>query len=310
MSHILTLSDRTVIQTLLKVGYSQKQIAEEVGVAPSTINYELKRCPKGYYDADQAQEDCEKKLTHRGRKTLLTENLREFVRGIILEQRWSFEVIAHILQMPFKTLYNWLDKGWLDIKREVLPDHGVRYRKSHDGRGQYTGGAKFINQRPDEANLRQEIGHFEVDTILSGKTRGEVLATFTDRKSRLMIIRRLPGRDSKAMTKAILELNEELRGLIKSITSDHGKKFAGFKEIEAYGIAHYFAHPYAPHERGTNERLNRELRLYIPKNQPIESVTDEELTMISKYLNWRPRKCLGWKTPLQVFFGDLSEKFD
>ena len=226
MSHILTLSDRTVIQTLLKVGYSQKQIAEEVGVAPSTINYELKRCPKGYYDADQAQEDCEKKLTHRGR------------------------------------------------------------------------------------NLRQEIGHFEVDTILSGKTRGEVLATFTDRKSRLMIIRRLPGRDSKAMTKAILELNEELRGLIKSITSDHGKEFAGFKEIEAYGIAHYFAHPYAPHERGTNERLNRELRLHIPKNQPIESVTDEELTMISKYLNWRPRKCLGWKTPLQVFFGDLSEKFD
>lgn len=173
-----------------------------------------------------------------------------------------------------------------------------------------TRGSKFINQRPGEANLRQEIGHFEVDTILSGKTRGEVLATFTDRKSRLMIIRRLPGRDSKAMTKAILELNEELRGLIKSITSDHGKEFAGFKEIEAYGIAHYFAHPYAPHERGTNERLNRELRLHIPKNQPIESVTDEELTMISKYLNWRPRKCLGWKTPLQVFFGDLSEKFD
>ena len=284
MSHILTLSDRTVIQTLLKVGYSQKQIAEEVGVAPSTINYELKRCPKGYYDADQAQEDCEKKLTHRGRKTLLTENLREFVRGIILEQRWSFEVIAHILQMPFKTIYNWLDKGWLDIKREVLPDHGVRYQKSHDGRGQYTRGAKFINQRPDEANLRQEIGHFEVDTILSGKTRGEVLAT----------------------TKAILKLNEELRGLIKSITSDHGKEFAGFKEIEACGIAHYFAHPYAPHERGTNERLNRELRLHIPKNQPIESVTNEELTMISKYLNWRPRKCLGWKTPLQVFFGNLS----
>lgn len=84
MSYILTLSDRTVIQTLLKVGYSQKQIAEEVGVAPSTINYELKRYPKGYYDADQAQEDYEKKLTHRGRKTLLTEHLREFVRGIIL----------------------------------------------------------------------------------------------------------------------------------------------------------------------------------------------------------------------------------
>lgn len=77
MSHILTLSDRTVIQTLLKVGYSQKQIAEEVGVAPSTINYELKRCPKGYYDADQAQEDCEKKLTHRGAEN---SSNREFKR--------------------------------------------------------------------------------------------------------------------------------------------------------------------------------------------------------------------------------------
>jgi len=128
-----------------------------------------------------------------------------------------------------------------------------------------TRGAKFINQRPDEANLRQEIGHFEVDTILSGKTRGEVLATFTDRKSRLMIIRRLPGRNSKAMTKAILELNEELRGLIKSITSDHGKEFAGFKEIEAYGIAHYFAHPYAPNV-WDGKRHSKSSLVTCPKN--------------------------------------------
>ncbi len=156
-----------------------------------------------------------------------------------------------------KNLYNWLDKGWLDIQRESLPDRGVRYRKKHDGRGHYTHGVKFIDQRPDEANLRQEIGHFEVDTVLSGKTKGEVLATLTDRKSRLTIIRRLPGRDSKAMTEAILKFNEELYGLMKSITSDHGKEFAGFKQIEASGIARYFAHPYAPHERGTNERLNR-----------------------------------------------------
>ncbi|WP_270369108.1 IS30 family transposase, partial [Limosilactobacillus fermentum] len=104
--------------------------------------------------------------------------------------------------------------------------------------------------------------------------------------------------------------SESLFNLYTFYSRPNGKEFAGFKEIEAYGIAHYFAHPYAPHERGTNERLNRELRLHIPKNQSIESVTDEELTMISKYLNWRPRKCLGWKTSLQVFFGDLSEKFD
>lgn len=310
MSHILTLSDRAVIQALLSVGHAQKEIAKQIGVSPSTINYELKRCPKGHYNAEQAQQDCTKKLAHRGRKTILTENMKAFVRGIILEQRWSFEVIAHILQIPFKNLYNWLDKGWLDIQRESLPDRGVRYRKKHDGRGHYTHGVKFIDQRPDEANLRQEIGHFEVDTVLSGKTKGEVLATLTDRKSRLTIIRRLPGRDSKAMTEAILKFNEGLYGLMKSITSDHGKEFAGFKQIEASGIAHYFAHPYAPHERGTNERLNREIRRYIPKHRPIEQVTDEELTRISKYLNCRPRKCLGWKTPLQVFFNDLPEKFD
>lgn len=197
------------------------------------------------------------------------------------------------------------------MKPEDLPDHGVRKRRKAEKRGTFTRGAKLIDERPAEANDRQEIGHFEIDTVLSGKTKGQAIATFVDRKSRLIVIRRLAGRDSVSMSKALIELNADFQGLIKTVTSDHGKEFARFKEVEAAtGISYYFAHPYSPHERGTNERLNRDLRAFIPKGCPIESISDAELTWIAKVMNMRPRKSLNWKTPLQLFWADLPKKFD
>ena len=135
---------------------------------------------------------------------------------------------------------------------------------------------------------------------------GQAVATFVERKSRLIIVKRLQGRDSTSMTKAILELANQLEDNLKPLTVDHGKEFANYKLIEEQArIPLYFAHAYSPHERGSNENRNRVLRRFIPKGQPIEEITDDELIQINWYLNSRPLKCLNWRTPIEIFLPNL-----
>lgn len=135
---------------------------------------------------------------------------------------------------------------------------------------------------------------------------GQAVATFVERKSRLIIVKRLQGRDSTSMTKAILELANQLEDNLKPLTVDHGKEFANYKLIEEQArIPLYFAHAYSPHERGSNENRNRVLRRFIPKGQPIEEITDDELIQINWYLNSRPLKCLNWRTPIEIFLRNL-----
>lgn len=144
--------------------------------------------------------------------------------------------------------------------------------------------------------------HFEADTVLSGKRRGQAVATFVERQSRLTVVKRLESRSSQAMTMAMLELAKQLGPKLKTITVDHGKEFANYREIEEQtGINLYFAHAYSPHERGSNENRNRVLRRFIPKGKPIEEISDQELIQINWYLNSRPLKCLNWRSPIEVF---------
>ena len=103
-------------------------------------------------------------------------------------------------------------------------------------------------------------------------------------------------------TMAMLELAKQLGPKLKTITVDHGKEFANYREIEEQtGINLYFAHAYSPHERGSNENRNRVLRRFIPKGKPIEEISDQELIQINWYLNSRPLKCLNWRSPIEVF---------
>ena len=104
------------------------------------------------------------------------------------------------------------------------------------------------------------------------------------------------------MTLAILELAKQLGPKLKTITVDHGKEFANYREVEEQtGINLYFAHAYSPHERGSNENRNRVLRRFIPKGKPIEEISDQELIQINWDLNSRPLKCLNWRSPIEVF---------
>src|SRR5699024_11680105 len=114
---ILTYKERVVIATLLKEGKSKSYIAETLDVYPSRITYELKRCPDGEYDADIAEANASKKLSKRGRKVALTDRLNNFISIRVKNYHWSFETIAHILNIAFKTIYNWFEQGLLNLSK-------------------------------------------------------------------------------------------------------------------------------------------------------------------------------------------------
>lgn len=281
---ILSFEDRVVIETLHHEKHSLQYIADYLGFSKTTIFNEVHRLA-GEYHAVKAQTDHEVKLSHRGRKTILTTNLKRLIEEKIKIQKWSIEQVAHVVKIAYKTIYNWIDQGLLDINVTDLPDHGIRRKRAKETRGSFSHG-RSIEDCPAEISDHNTSGHFEADTVLSGKRKGQAVATFVERKSRLTIVKRLNGRDSISI---ILELANQLGDNLKTLTVDYGKEFANYNLIEEQtGVPLYFTHAYSPHERGSNENRNRVLRRFIPKGQPIDEITDDELIQINWYLNSRP----------------------
>ena len=304
---ILSFSDRVVIETLHNEKRSLQYIADYLGFSKTTIFNELHRLDVVAYQAQLAQADFERKIAQRGRKSSLTTNLKQLIEEKIKVQKWSAEQVAHVVGIAYKSIYNWIDQGLLDLQLKDLPDHGIRRHRAKEKRGTFSHG-RPIEERPTAIETRQEFGHFEADTVLPGKRKGQAVATFVERKSRLTIVKRLHGRDSQSMKQAVVELAHQLNGRLKTLTVDHGKEFADYQAIEALTSTQvYFAHAYSPHERGSNENRNRVLRRFIPKGQPIEELSDDELIQINWYLNSRPLKCLNWHSPIEIFFLNLRQ---
>ena len=252
---ILSFEDRVVIETLHHEKHSLQYIADYLGFSKTTIFNEVHRLADEHH-AVKAQTDHEIKLSHRGRKTILTTNLKRLIEEKIKIQKWSIEQVAHVVRIAYKTIYNWIDQGLLDINVTDLPDHGIRRKRSKETRGSFSHG-RSIEDCPAEISDHNTSGHFEADTVLSGKRKGQAVATFVERKSRLTIVKRLNGRDSTSMSKAILELANQLGDNLKTLTVDHGKEFANYNLIEEQtGVPLYFAHAYSPHERGSNKNRN------------------------------------------------------
>lgn len=301
---ILSFHDRVVIETLRNEKRSLRYIASYLGFSTTTIFNEVHRLKDGY-QAQRAQEDYRRKVAQRGRKGALTNNLKCFIEDRIKTQKWSAEQVAHVAGIAYKSIYNWIDQGLHDIQLTDLPDQGIRRKRAQETRGTFSHG-RSIEERPAAVQSRKTFGHFEADTVLSGKRKSQAVATFVERKSRLTIVKRLRGRDSQSMTQAIIELAKQLHGKLKTLTVDHGKEFADYQAVESLtGIPVYFAHAYSPHERGTNENRNRVLRRFIPKGKRVEEISDDELIQINWYLNSRPLKCLNWRSPLEIFLLNL-----
>ena len=168
-------------------------------------------------------------------------------------------------------------------------------------RGQIPGRVS-IEERPEVVDLRQRLGDWEADTMV-GKARSGYLATCVDRKSRYLVARKLDACSAKRVEQG---LHDAMRRLPlekrKTLTSDNGREFAGHRKLaKLLALAVYFAHPYSAWERGTCENTNGLLRQYVPKGMDFSQLTDWQLASYVWQLNNRPRKCLSYRTPTEVF---------
>jgi IS30 family transposase len=305
----LTQGQRYQIKVLLDIGCKRTKIAQLIGVDKSTISRELHRNRgRRGYRPKQAQE---KALERRNKKIQpnISPEIWQFV-DVKLLQDWSPEQIAGWLkkeQLPTISpewiyQYVYADKragGALHKHLRCQKKRRKRYGK-YDRRG-IIPARKSIEVRPEAVDLRERLGDWESDTIIGKRHQGAVL-TLTERKSRFTLIRKVTQRSAELVAKNMLELLSWVHHR-KTITSDNGKEFAAHQMIsKELSIDFFFAHPFSAWERGTNENANGLIRQYLPKDRDLSTVSAQEEIMIMDRLNLRPRKCLDFKTPFEVFF--------
>lgn len=313
MSSHLTTEERDRIAQLKSRGANQKEMARALKRSPATISRELRRNRTGNeYYAGMAQQHAERRRRERPiiRKMDNPEINQAVRRGVT--QYWSPEQIAgrlklesrdSKLQLTARTIYNWIQR---DEYREHWQSFLRRRGKRPFPRRKPAGVGAPIDQRPDVIEERLRLGDFEGDTVLGPPGRGG-LATLVDRKSRYTIIVKIRSKDAdhvhQKIKERVKELHEERR---RSITFDNGTEFARCRRLEKHlGMELYFAEPGCPHQRGTNENTNGLIRQYFPKGTDFRDVTHYEVREVEHLLNDRPRECLGYRTPNEVFF-DIS----
>ena len=223
-----------------------------------------------------------------------------------LSLTWSPEQIANTpceLKIPsFKTIYRWIDEGYLHSTLKNLRRKGKTRKRLGNG-GRFTTG-KSIRKRDKSVYTRKEFGHWEADTVVSGKGKAKAcFATLAERKTRFYIAVKIPDRNGETMANAIITALSILpKGAVKTITCDRGSEFAGWKKIEEeLHCSMYFADPYCAWQKGTNENLNGLLREFYPKGHNLERVSEKTLKKNLALINARPKKVLHYQKPVDLF---------
>ena len=315
----LSTDERNVIYTMTILGKSQAQIARCLGRHPSTISRESKRntnCDGRYLPQVADIQARLRRRAHIRRPKIGNGRLMAHVEDK-LRCRWSPQQIAGRLcaapprafdgaTISHTTIYRWI---WACPERaqRFKPYLRVAWKKRRKPYGKPSKRGQIpdrvsIDERPDIVAERRRLGDWEGDTMV-GKSRSGYVATCVDRTSRYLVARKLKTCSAKHLK---LGLHDAMRRLPvakrKTLTTDNGKEFACHKDLtRLLGVAVYFAHPYSSWQRGTNENTNGLLRQYVPKKMDFSQLTDWQLASYVWQLNNRPRKCLNYRTPAEVF---------
>ena len=313
MSIHLTIEQRYTIFAMTQKSYQQKDIAETIGVSKSTISRELRRnCDKrsGKYIMDLAQRKAVERKKNKRHRQVFTVKMKKRVRKL-LERGFSPEQITGRSKLEGKnmvsheTIYQWI---WADKRKggelyKLLRRQGRRYAKrglKNAGRG-FIPNRVDIDQRESVVEFKERFGDLEIDTIIGKNHKGAIL-TINDRATGRVWIRKLSGKEAAPLAKKTISALRKVKELIHTITADNGKEFAKHEEIaQKLELNFYFCKPYHSWERGANENTNGLIRQYIPKGTDFSEITEKQIKWIENKLNNRPRKRLGYLTPIEKF---------
>jgi IS30 family transposase len=312
----ITQEERYTISALRRLGFSQAEIAAELGRHRSSISRELRRNghpTDGRYRPELAAGMARYRRRQSRKGSQFSErDLRPVAR--LLRRQWSPDQISNLLRqtgelsISHETIYTyvWAEKAAGGELYKQLRCATKKRRKRHntyDSRGRLAG-KRHISERPASVEKRRSIGHWELDTVIGGGSK-DCVATLVERKTGYAMIGKLPDRSKLAMSKRLKKLIRRAPDKFKTMTPDNGTEFHDYKSVEkATGVTFYFATPYHSWERGSNENFNGLLRQYLPKRTSQAHITQRDCDAIAKKLNTRPRKRLGYKTPEEALFGN------
>ena len=314
----LTQDQRYQIYAFMKAGFSQSYIASEIGVNKSTVSRELSRNrgQKGYRPK-QAHRLALERRAKACKFVKMTCTLIPLIEDLIRkdfspEQVCGFLSRHHNIRISHESIYRYVLKDKAqggDLYLHLR--HSRKKRKKrygfHDRRGQIKGRVS-IDERPAIVDAKKRLGDWEIDTII-GKNHKGALLSIVERKSKFTLIRKLPKKRAEMVAKAAIDLLQPYKGKLFTITADNGQEFAHHEHIkEQLKTDVYFAHPYRSWERGVCENINGLIRQYFPKGMSFETIQDHHVKIAMDRLNNRPRKTLGFKTPIEVFFQSVIKQ--
>lgn len=301
--------ERVQIETLLNAGYGVRAIGREINRPKSSVSDEIKyNRVKGIYTAKKAHFKAYQKrwrARYQVLKIAINKQLREYVEEK-LQQYWSPENISGRLkeierQLPYV--------GKDAIYAYVLSPSGRNLEQFLWYRGQKPRGAvktkpiagrTFIDQRPKSVEKRWFFGDWEADFIVSGKNGSGALLVFVERKSRYVLIFKLPDRKVLTINLILAKLcGAQL--VVRTLTIDNDVCFRHHEEMSRIlGARIFFCYPYHSWEKGGVEKMNQLIRRFIPKKSDISKVSEEKVLWVQNILNHKPLKCLGFQTPAEV----------
>lgn len=319
-----TIEERETIQVLLWQKTSVRIIARALGRSPSSISREINRnIPlKRSYKPRLVHERALEKRKYRGRKLRLK---NQFVRRYVvaklksglspeqiagrLHYEYPSESISH--EAIYRYIYSHVHRDGYGGMKPGYPDLRLYLKRRHKRRGQrgmrsvqrlFRPRGPSIDDRSAEVETRKIVGHWEGDSVVSRQSKVG-LNTLVERKTGLVFITKIENgtaiKTQEAVTNRLSVLPKRAR---KTLTVDNGSENANYPElVKDLKISCYFAHPYHSWERGTNENTNGLIRWYFPKGTDFATISNEAIVAVEEALNNRPRKRLGWRTPLEVF---------
>ena len=332
--------DRLRIEALYNAGHKPQEIADLLGFHHSSIYRELKRgktIKRNYdwteseiYSPNLAQERADENKKKKGRPLKIGNDYKfvKYVEKTVGDEKNSPAVALVMIQKKdlhfetkicLTTLYNYIKDGvFLNLTMADCPYHVSRKKGKRKRKVQKRLSAgTSIEERPPEVMGRNEVGNWEMDTVVGGQGKSKKsLLVLTERKTRIEIIEPLNEHTMSEVVRVMDKLERKytekgFRRMFKSITVDNGTEFSDWQGMERSRrnkknrTKVYYCHPYCSSERGSNENNNKLVRRFYPKGGSFDDVPRRDIKKLERWMNQYPRKMFGWRSAEEMFQDEL-----
>lgn len=337
----LSKTDRYKIEAMTNRGVSKKDMATEINVHISTIYRELNRAKMEQittdlekitkYNPDEAHRLYKENLKAKGAPLKIGKDFKfaNYIEEKIITEDYSPAAVLGAVKQEDKkfstsicvsTLYSYIEKGvFAQLTADNLPVKGKKKKKNKKVKSvKRPPKGESIEKRPEEIDKRETFGHWEGDTVYSGKeTSKKALFVLTERLTREEIIEPIKDRTSRSVVEAMNKIErrygEDFKKIFLTITVDNGSEFSDVERLEKSTLSDekrtqfYYCHPYRSSERGSNENQNKFIRRKYPKGTDFGTVSAKEIKELEKWINNYPRKIFGWESSENMFKNELGK---